>query len=472
MNRIMTLILVTAVLGFTLLASTAEADTRDGYWYPLEQHVIEGEPISGLTYGGGYLWLSRLYQNQIYKIDISESFTVVDSIVPDVGSSSHDREDLAWADDALWLNVQQSRTLFKIDPATGARLDQATFSFESEGLTFDGTHLWASPRNVSPPTVIHQVDPYSLQVVDAFTTGFSYAEGLAWDGNHFWMASDFGDLTIYQFDLDHSGEHILQQFSAPAASGHGAEGLAWDGEFLWYAEFTSNSVWKLGFTTPGDSVLVVNGHAHCIDLSSVAEDNAGKLATMQVVPGFTYEVHIGGQAYFDDYATPMNGVVVCFEDQGVPHIKQFQTGASFSFTPVTPFEESNFSAFVSDLEPEDNVGEYYVVLSDPASSGYQPDSSPTTLVTGTLQLRVSPCPSPRHSALEFYLPSSAETEAIIFDSSGRVVRTLLSGTLDAGHHRVYWSGDNDYGTPLPNATYYLRIEAAGRRETAKLVVCR
>jgi len=50
-----------------------------------------------------------------------------------------------------------------------------------------------------------------------------------------------------------------------------------------------------------------------------------------------------------------------------------------------------------------------------------------------------------------------------------MVRTLLDRTLAAGTHRIFWTGSDEAGRLLPAGTYFVRVAAGGRVETARLV---
>ena len=55
---------------------------------------------------------------------------------------------------------------------------------------------------------------------------------------------------------------------------------------------------------------------------------------------------------------------------------------------------------------------------------------------------------------------------------GQQVRSLYSGVLAAGEHRLYWDGMTDSGVELSSGIYYLRLltETGGR--TRKMTLLR
>jgi flagellar hook assembly protein FlgD len=58
----------------------------------------------------------------------------------------------------------------------------------------------------------------------------------------------------------------------------------------------------------------------------------------------------------------------------------------------------------------------------------------------------------------------------IYDVGGRLVRTLVEGTLPAGEKSVVWDGRDDTGRPVGSGVYFCRLAAANYRETHKMVL--
>lgn len=70
-----------------------------------------------------------------------------------------------------------------------------------------------------------------------------------------------------------------------------------------------------------------------------------------------------------------------------------------------------------------------------------------------------PNPFNPDTRVDFALPDSRHVEAIIYNTLGQKVRTLLNTTFAAGYHSVTWDGTSDAGQYLPSGTYYLRLQA-------------
>ena len=49
----------------------------------------------------------------------------------------------------------------------------------------------------------------------------------------------------------------------------------------------------------------------------------------------------------------------------------------------------------------------------------------------------------------------------VYAVDGRLVRTLLAGTLGAGEHVARWDGTGDDGRPVASGTYLYRLRTGG-----------
>ena len=61
----------------------------------------------------------------------------------------------------------------------------------------------------------------------------------------------------------------------------------------------------------------------------------------------------------------------------------------------------------------------------------------------------------------------------IYDVSGRLVRSLVSGAVqEAGHHSVDWDGRDATGAATHAGLYFGRLEAGGGSDVRRLVLTR
>jgi hypothetical protein len=84
----------------------------------------------------------------------------------------------------------------------------------------------------------------------------------------------------------------------------------------------------------------------------------------------------------------------------------------------------------------------------------------------------APAPNPfqRTTTIGFDLPAAGDAGLEVYDLTGRLVRTLLSGPQTAGHHSVVWNAVDDAGHAVSTGIYLLRLETAGERESRRTVV--
>ena len=82
----------------------------------------------------------------------------------------------------------------------------------------------------------------------------------------------------------------------------------------------------------------------------------------------------------------------------------------------------------------------------------------------------SPNPFAEQTALSFHLPTSAEVQLAVYNVNGQLVRTLHSGTVSAGSHKVSWDGTDDAGARVARGVYFCRMETEGFTATEKIVM--
>ena len=76
---------------------------------------------------------------------------------------------------------------------------------------------------------------------------------------------------------------------------------------------------------------------------------------------------------------------------------------------------------------------------------------------------------PAVASLRFALPKPTPATVSVRAVDGRVVRTLLQGTLAAGEHDCRWDGRDELGASVPAGGYVLLLEAGGSPLTSRRV---
>jgi len=94
-------------------------------------------------------------------------------------------------------------------------------------------------------------------------------------------------------------------------------------------------------------------------------------------------------------------------------------------------------------------------------------------VTGVPLLR-APYPNPFNPAttLVYGVPSPSRVSLRIFDTSGRLVRSLLDQEVPAGINAQVWDGNDDQGRPVASGIYVAESRSPGRAESRKMALVR
>jgi flagellar hook assembly protein FlgD len=85
---------------------------------------------------------------------------------------------------------------------------------------------------------------------------------------------------------------------------------------------------------------------------------------------------------------------------------------------------------------------------------------------------IRPNPFQGSTEVHFSLATPRAATISIYDVSGRLVRRIVDGTLDAGEHRIRWDGRSSTDEMVPAGVYFVRLEAGALSHTAKIVALR
>jgi len=86
--------------------------------------------------------------------------------------------------------------------------------------------------------------------------------------------------------------------------------------------------------------------------------------------------------------------------------------------------------------------------------------------------RASPNPAPGSTSIAFVLPENAPARLRVYDTAGRLVRTLIDGNVPAGEGIKIWDGRDDRGAAVAGGVYFFRLETRGRTLTRKMILVR
>jgi hypothetical protein len=73
----------------------------------------------------------------------------------------------------------------------------------------------------------------------------------------------------------------------------------------------------------------------------------------------------------------------------------------------------------------------------------------------------APNPSIRGAAIAFFLPSGTRVRLGVYDSAGRLIRSLADRQFPAGVHSVSWDGLTAGGRKASSGVYFFRLRVNG-----------
>ncbi len=83
-----------------------------------------------------------------------------------------------------------------------------------------------------------------------------------------------------------------------------------------------------------------------------------------------------------------------------------------------------------------------------------------------------PNPFPGATSIRFDLPQPTPVRLQIFDTSGRLVRTLVDQALPPGNHRVVWDGRDGGQQPVASGVYYSVLQTGGTERSRQMLLMR
>jgi hypothetical protein len=84
-----------------------------------------------------------------------------------------------------------------------------------------------------------------------------------------------------------------------------------------------------------------------------------------------------------------------------------------------------------------------------------------------------PNPFNPSTTIEFSIAKRSNVRLVIYDITGRIVRTLIDGQeFEPGLYRVQWNGKNDYDEYVASGIYIYRLQAGNFTATRKMVLAR
>jgi hypothetical protein len=114
---------------------------------------------------------------------------------------------------------------------------------------------------------------------------------------------------------------------------------------------------------------------------------------------------------------------------------------------------------------EQSAADTLVVIGSPVSVG-------TSTIGSADRLSAQPSLSRGAFTFRFGLAAPSRVRVAVYSPEGRAVAHLMDRELAAGPHAIPWDGRPSGGAPAPAGVYFVRLDAPGRSESARIVVVR
>jgi hypothetical protein len=108
---------------------------------------------------------------------------------------------------------------------------------------------------------------------------------------------------------------------------------------------------------------------------------------------------------------------------------------------------------------------YHVYHVDGILSEMEPN-----IPTGYTLFHNYPNPFNPITTLRYYLTEDLNVKITIYDIMGKVVKTLINSSQNAGYKSSQWNATNDAGQPVSAGVYLYTMEAGHFRQTKKMVL--
>jgi hypothetical protein len=134
-------------------------------------------------------------------------------------------------------------------------------------------------------------------------------------------------------------------------------------------------------------------------------------------------------------------------------------------------DPDSIAAWIDDAEDHPGSPHYQAVAKYyPFASSAPTDVAPEPDMH--LQLTCHPNPFNPHTQINYVIGRADHVRLEVYDLRGRVVRTLLDGTLASGSGSVGWDGRDESGRDVPSGVYFSRLSTGGRSVFGKMTLVR
>lgn len=128
---------------------------------------------SGITEGGGAIWIASTYNRQLLKVNPKSGETIASFPTP--GAQKTGAHGMEWVDGKIWVAVPPSATIYQLDPQNNLKVIHSIPApgNRPHGLAWDNGYLWCVETN---HRAIYKLDPKDGRQVDKIEILTSYPE--------------------------------------------------------------------------------------------------------------------------------------------------------------------------------------------------------------------------------------------------------------------------------------------------------
>jgi hypothetical protein len=117
------------------------------------------------------------------------------------------------------------------------------------------------------------------------------------------------------------------------------------------------------------------------------------------------------------------------------------------------------------------IYEYETINDSTTGSGPQSAGIPR-LPTPTMLYAPKPNPFTNQTQIRFQIPAKTRVDLKVYNSVGRVVKTLVSDEVNPGYYDLIWNSQDDIGRIQSNGIYFIRLKTKDYDATKKMILVR
>jgi len=168
---------------------------------------------------------------------------------------------------------------------------------------------------------------------------------------------------------------------------------------------------------------------------------------------FVIVVATGFAQYQCDWNVMSNG-------GGVMSSSNFATAVTVNQTAIGSLTGTNFLAYLGFWYPGIGTG----IMEDKESEIIDPNILVTKLYSA------KPNPFRTQTTIRYSLSAKEKTSLLIYDISGRLVTTLMNGSINPGIYSINWNGRNGRNQQVATGVYFYQLKTKDYTKTNKILL--